>query len=289
VREGVGECAVILQAAADGGAPFAKRSRPRRSELQDGTRCILDCKDMNDRTAVVLGASGSVGQALLAELTRCGGFSRILVMTRRPLNLQLGAQVEERLVPDMEPNKLFHTVVDALRGVDGDVIGFSVLGVGAGTAKLSLEEHRSIDVDLNAAFARGLTASGKVRHLAFMSAMGANVGASATGSGAPGMARYSRVKGEAEVAMKNQGPAVVSIFRPAMIIGSRHTPWLLAAALPLLAPLTPAKFRSIRTTEIAKAMVATALHTPTQSAIYTYPEMMALIAGSYASQNEMPS
>jgi uncharacterized protein YbjT (DUF2867 family) len=231
---------------------------------------------MSSRTAVILGASGSVGQALLGEIAGCGGFSRILVMTRRPLNLQLGPQVEERLVPQMEPEKLLQAVVDALCEVGGEVIGFSVLGVGAGTAKLSLAEHRAIDVDLNAAFARGLKASGKVRHLAFMSVIGADVNARTTGSGAAGMPRYSRVKGEAEGAVTSQGPAVVSIFRPAMIIGSRHTPWLLAAVLPLFAPVTPAKFRSIRTTAIAEAMVAAALHPPTHSAIYNYSEMMSL-------------
>jgi uncharacterized protein YbjT (DUF2867 family) len=200
-------------------------------------------------------------------------------MTRRPLNLQLGAQLEERLVPDMGPNKLSQAVVDALREIDGDVVGFSVLGVGAGTAKLSLDEHRAVDVELNAAFAGGLKASGKVRHLLFMSAIGADPGAKTTGSGAAGMARYSRVKGEAEAAVKSQGPPLVSIFRPAMIIGSQHTPWLMSAILPLFAPLTPAKFRSIRTTEIAQAMVAAALRPPAQSEIYNYPEMMALIAG----------
>jgi uncharacterized protein YbjT (DUF2867 family) len=213
-------------------------------------------------------------------MVRCGRFSRILAMTRRPLGLQSGAQVEERLVPDMEPDKLAQAVVDALREVDGDVLAFSVLGVGAGTARLSLDEHRAIDVDLNAAFARGLKASGKVQHLAFMSAIGADPNARTTGSGAAGMPRYARVKGEAEAAVRSQGPAVVSIFRPAMIIGSRHTPWLLAAVLPLFAPLTPAKFHSIRTREIAQAMVAASLHAPAQSEIYNYREMMALIAGS---------
>jgi uncharacterized protein YbjT (DUF2867 family) len=93
-----------------------------------------------------------------------------------------------------------------------------------------------------------------------MSSVGADINARTTGSGAAGMPRYLRVKGESEAAVTSQGPAVVSIFRPAMIIGSRHTPWLLAAVLPLFALVTPVKFRSIRTTEIAEAMVAVALH-----------------------------
>ncbi len=197
-------------------------------------------------------------------------------MTRRPLDLHSDSRIEERLVPEMKPDQLSQAVVDALGGVDSEVVGFSVLGVGANTARLSLEEHRAVDVELNTAFARGLKASGKVRHLAFMSSVGADINARTTGSGAAGMPRYLRVKGEAEAAVRSQGPAVVSIFRPSMIIGSRHTPRLLAAVLPLFKLVTPAKFISIRTTEIAEAMVAAALHPPAQGAIYHYREMMAL-------------
>lgn len=232
---------------------------------------------MTDPAAIVLGASGSVGQALLAEIAGSGRFSRVFVMTRRPLNLQAGARVEERLVTQMEPANLAEAVVEALRDCATEAVGFSVLGIGAGTAKLSLEQHRAVDVDLNAAFARGLKLSGKVQHLCFMSAVGANINASTTGSGAAGMPRYARVKAESEAGVVSQGPPVVSIFRPSVIIGSQHTPRALALALRLVAPLTPAKFRPIRTTEIAQAMVAAALRPSVSSAIYHYPEMLALI------------
>jgi uncharacterized protein YbjT (DUF2867 family) len=90
------------------------------------------------------------------------------------------------------------------------------------------------------------------------------------------MARYARVKGEAEETVKANGPAVVSIFRPAMIMGSRHTPWLLEKVLPVFSFVTPAKYRSITVEQIAKAMIATALGTPERSDVYHYPEMMAL-------------
>lgn len=231
-------------------------------------------------TAIMLGASGSVGQALLAALRQCPQFSRVIVITRRPLGVHAGAgaTLVEYRVPDMQPLALQQAVVDALRNVDGDAVGFSVLGVGAGTAKLTLAAHRAIDVDLNAAFARGLKVSGKVQHLAFMSAVGADVRARATGSGAAGMPRYARVKGEAEQAVLGQGLAVVSIFRPSVIVGSAHTPGPLAAVLSLLAPLMPAKFRPIRTIEIAQAMVAVARSSPDRHAVYHHAEMKALIA-----------
>lgn len=232
-----------------------------------------------DTSAIILGASGSVGQALLEALVRCQRFNRVIVITRRPLGLQLGASVEERLVPNMTPPALTQAVVEVLKDQQTDAVGFSALGVGADTAKLTLEEHRAIDVELNAAFARGLKESGRVRHLAFLSAVGADPSAKLSGSGAAGMGRYSRVKGEAEAAVREQGPAVVSIFRPSVIVGSQHTPGLLAAASRFLSPLTPAKYRPIRTTEIALAMVAAALHVPSASAVYHFAEMKQLIAG----------
>ncbi len=234
---------------------------------------------MPDTTAIILGASGSVGQALLAELLRCSQFNRVIVIARRPLGAQAGAvtKLVECLVPDMQPQALQQAVVDVLTSADTGVVGFSVLGVGAGTAKLSLAAHRAIDVDLNAAFAKGLKDSGRVHHLAFMSAVGADLQANATGSGAAGMPRYARVKGEAEQAVLSQGLALVSIFRPSLIIGSVHTPRILAAVLTLISPLMPAKYRPIRTTEIAQAMVAAARSEPHQSGVYSYTEMKALI------------
>jgi uncharacterized protein YbjT (DUF2867 family) len=240
------------------------------------------------RTAIVLGGSGSVGMALLDELFRDDGFQAVITLSRRSqpqavaMARATGRQLTEKLVPDMKPAALAAATLDAARECDGDLEGFSVLGIGAGTAKLSLEEHRAVDVALNEAFARALRDAGKVQHLAFMSAVGADPTANASGSGGAGMSRYNRVKGESEEAVRASGPAVVSVFRPAMIIGSQHTPWLLEKTLPLLSFVTPAKFRSIRVEQIAKAMIATAKHHPPTSATYHFPEMVALIASGAA-------
>src|SRR5688572_9549786 len=231
------------------------------------------------RTAIVLGGSGSVGTALLRELFHDDGFDAVITLSRRSLPEALamartaGRRLVEKLVPDMSPALLAAATIEAAKELDGDLEGFSVLGIGAGTAKLTLEEHRAVDVALNEAFARALRDSGKVRHLAFMSAAGADPTAKASGSGAAGMSRYRRVKGESEEAVRASGPAVVSVFRPGMIIGSQHTPWLLEKALPLFSFVTPAKYQSIRADQIA-----TAKHHPATSATYHYPEMMALIA-----------
>jgi uncharacterized protein YbjT (DUF2867 family) len=236
------------------------------------------------RTAIVLGGSGSVGTALLRELFHDDGFDAVVTLSRRSqpdasaMARAAGRSLVEKLVPDMKPAPLAEATLEATKALDGHLEAFSVLGVGAGTAKLTLEQHRAVDVALNEAFARALRDSGKVRHLAFMSAVGADPTAKASGGGGAGMPRYNHVKGESERAVRASGPAVVSVFRPAMIIGSQHTPWLLEKTLPLLSFVTPAKYKSIRVEQIAKAMIATAKQHPAMSGTYHYPEMMALIA-----------
>ena len=228
----------------------------------------------NKRTAIVLGGSGSVGGALLRELFHDDGFDTVISLARRSqpdvvaLARRSGRRLIEKLVPEMKPSALAAATLEAALEFGDDLEGFSVLGVGAGTAKLSIDEHRAVDVALNEAFARALRDSGKVRHLAFMSAVGADPTAKSSGSGAAGMSRYNRVKGEAEEAVRANGPAIVSVFRPAMIIGSQHTPWLLEKALPLFSFLTPAKYKSSSVEQIAKAMVATAKHHPARSGTY---------------------
>lgn len=236
----------------------------------------------NTRSAVVLGASGSVGGALLAELFRAGSFSTVVVVVRTsaPARVDLaraaGIDLREVIVPTMDPPRLAAATTAAVAALAGDVVGLSVLGVGAGTQQLTIGQHRAVDVALNAAFAQGLQASGKVRHIALMTAAGADPTASETGSGAAGFARYNRVKGEAEEAVKASGLPVVSIFRPAMILGSQHTPRLLEKVLPLFSFLTPARYKSIHATQIAKAMVAQVQDPGATSAVLHYPEMIAL-------------
>ena len=67
---------------------------------------------LNRRAAVVLGASGSVGNALIKELIRNASFSPIVTLVRRSQTAQVamardaGIELRETLVVAMEPAEI---------------------------------------------------------------------------------------------------------------------------------------------------------------------------------------
>lgn len=239
---------------------------------------------MKEKIALLLGASGSVGFEVLQVLLNHPAYHKVVIYVRKPLDLSkdpAAAKLTQKIVPEMSPSALSKAVAETLdassNNQDCEIMAFSALGIGANTAKLTIDQHRAIDVGLNQAFAQALQNSSQVKYLGFLSAIGANPKAKTTGSGAAGMPRYARVKGEAEEAVKKYGPKTISIFRPAMIRGSIHTPKILELAAPAFDYLIPKKYHSVTTHQLAQAMVAASLTSERPAEIYTYPEMLKLI------------
>ena len=85
------------------------------------------------QAAVVLGASGSVGNALVKELIRNGSFGPIVTLLRRSqpdqvaMAREAGVELREALVPDMDPASLETAATQAIRSLDGEVVGFAGL------------------------------------------------------------------------------------------------------------------------------------------------------------------
>src|ERR1700688_2724099 len=80
------------------------------------------------QAAVVLGASGSVGNALISELIRNGSFTPIVTLVRRSEPDQVrvarnaGVQLRETIVPAMDPAGLETATTEAIRSLDGLVV-----------------------------------------------------------------------------------------------------------------------------------------------------------------------
>ena len=248
--------------------------------LRPSLTTTTDPKFIMTKTAVCLGASGAVGQKLVEELVENPNFSTILTMVRSASKGKISSgKIVEHVVQNMSEIESEVQQAISKRGKEEEVVGFSTLGVGSETAFMTIDQHRAVDVELNAKFARGLKKSGKVSHLVFMSVVGANPENWAYGPGGAGFPRYSRVKGEAEEAVKSVGLDHVSIFQPATILGIPHTPKMIAYVSPFFDYLVPVKFASVKVSELARSMAIRGSQVPSESIRYfTHPQMMELIA-----------
>ena len=221
-------------------------------------------------SAIVLGATGNVGGRIVQLLIRTALCTRVVVVTRRRTGTFTDPKVSE-LVVDMD--RLEAEVAPHARDIDIALVAF---GVGKGTAKMPPEEVRRIEVGYPLAFCRAARAGG-VRVCAVMTAAGAD---------ADSRMAYARVIGEKQKAIEAVGFEDLAVFRPAVMLGNSNTPALLNRAMPLVDWLLPARYHSIHTHDLARAMVTQseqALFAMRQRAtpaaptlrILEYPEMKA--------------
>ncbi len=196
------------------------------------------------RTAVIAGATGLVGHALLARLLADPAVARVHALARRPLppHAKLVACAAE-----------FDALDRALASVPSDAEPdvFCALGTTIRTAG-SQAAFRRVDHDYVLALARWAVAA-RARRFLVVSALGAD---------AHSRNFYSRVKGETEDALRALPLRSLVIARPSLLAGDRAE-WrlgerlALAATRPLRA-LIPAGVRPIDADDVAAALVAAA-------------------------------
>jgi uncharacterized protein YbjT (DUF2867 family) len=196
------------------------------------------------RTAVVAGATGLVGSALLARLLAGSDYDAIVALSRRELPL-----ADPRLVTVPARFEDLDAVLDGVRGPALDVyccLGTTIAKAGSQAA------FRRIDHDAVVALARWSRAAGARRYL-LVSALGADP---------KSRVFYNRVKGEAEVALRQTGPASVVVLRPGLLDGTRAEFRLgESLALALTRPLRkilPAALRPVAADDVAAAMLEAA-------------------------------
>ena len=211
---------------------------------------------MNTYRAIVLGATGAVGQNLVRELLgspRCAG---VTILTRRHSGLfdrvdGVGDGVDG---VDGGPAKLSQRVVSmddlesaTAAAAQGCQVAFCTLGVGQ-PRKVSRDEHWKVDVEYARDFARGCQAAG-VRHLSLLGSVGAD---------SQSKNRYLRVKGCAEEAVRDAGLARVSWFRPSLLVTDEIRYGLqdrvTQFVFPLLSWMLPRRFHQIRVGDLGRAM-----------------------------------
>jgi len=224
---------------------------------------------MTSRTALIVGATGLVGNHCLDLLLAAPHYGRVVVLTRRTLGLGgtgAAAKVSEQVV---DFDRLAEHP-DALRCDDV----YCCLGT---TRKIagSNEAFRKVDHDYVVEVARLAKERGAQR-FALVSSVGAD---------ARSRNFYLRVKGDTERDVEALGYGVLQIFRPSFLVGKRniHRPGEAVAgvvsrgmASALLGPLR--KYRPIDASTVAAAMVQSLVRPDAGHHVHTFDGIQSLSA-----------
>jgi uncharacterized protein YbjT (DUF2867 family) len=192
------------------------------------------------RIAMIAGASGLVGRAILQGLLADGSVAQVHALIRRELPLHHAKLTQHRV--DFNALPALPRVSEA----------FIALGT---TIKLagSQQAFRAVDFDAVLTAAKAAKSAGATR-LGVVSAMGANPRSKVF---------YNRVKGETEEALSALGFATLVIARPSFLAGDRESlgqperggEKLALKVSRLLAPLIPANYQSIDAAAVAGALL----------------------------------
>jgi len=200
-------------------------------------------------TALIAGATGLIGAALLSRMLAEGRYMRITVIARRPLAIG-DARIDVH-VRDFEAlDELARDKPNAFAVTDI----FCCLGTTMAKAGSKAAFER-VDLHYVETLAR-LGAAAEASRFLLVSAVGAS-------SASPFY--YNRVKGHAEAAVTRQGFGCVEIVRPSLLLGERKErrpgEAIRQRVAPLVAPvLTGAarRYRPIRADAVADRMLALA-------------------------------
>lgn len=194
------------------------------------------------KTAIILGASGATGSALLQLLLSDSRYSKIKLFARSSAGI-ISPKIEEYII------NMFELENHAAHFTGADVF----CCIGTTKAKTPHKDtYRKIDYGIPAAAAR-LAKTNGIDTFIVISAIGANKNSSIF---------YNRTKGEMEHAVASQHIPDTYILQPSLIVADRNdkriAEKLAAGFMKLLNPLFTGKYtkyRSISAAAIAKAMV----------------------------------
>jgi uncharacterized protein YbjT (DUF2867 family) len=213
--------------------------------------------------AIVIGASGLVGNLILREILNDSDFTEVRIFVRTPTGI-----VNPKLREIVSPMKDINTLHSEIKG---DVL-FNAIGTTIKKAGSQAEQQR-IDRDLPISFARIATENG-VRMMLNVS----SVGASMKGG------FYLRTKAEMEKGTMDFFHERVYNFRPGFLVGNRKEFRLaekiafgfMKAIDPILSGSSK-KYRSMPVDKLAKAMVSLSKKPDGKPSVLHYPEIMQCI------------
>jgi uncharacterized protein YbjT (DUF2867 family) len=196
--------------------------------------------------AIVLGGTGQVGAAAVAELLAIPECREVVMVTRKPIAAR--SRVRSVVLDTGAADFAERTALLAREVLSqGPVSAVSCVGVGSGSNRWSEDDLKRLELGVVGAFARGCRNAGIAQFCLL----------SAAGSTARSRLRYARVMGMKEDTVRSIGFTRLAIFRPGIIVGNAHTP----AWVGWLGSLVPGQFGNIDQRILARSIAAEiALH-----------------------------
>lgn len=195
----------------------------------------------NHRSILLIGATGLVGSECLRLLIENDAFSRVVVLSRRPL---IAAPPHPKLhVHLVDFDRL--TSAASCFGVDQIMCALGTTMKAAGSRR----RFRAVDL-LYPLTAAHLGVEKKVSHFLLVSSLGAD---------AESRFFYNRMKGELENAVSELPYRSLTIARPSLLVGKREHSRLAERAAGGVLGLFPARYRPIDATDVARALVEQAV------------------------------
>ena len=213
--------------------------------------------------AVVIGATGLVGNLILREVLNDADFSEVRIFVRKPTGIT-NPKLKEIVTPMTEIPSLG-------QDVSGDVL-FNAMGTTIKQAGSKPEQQR-IDRDLPIAFAK-LASSNGCKMMLNVSSVGANMNGNF----------YLKTKAEMEHGTEKYFPGKTFHFRPGFLAGERKefraAEKFFGRVMKIIDPMlngSAQKYRSMPVDKLAKAMVNLSKSPEGKPNILQYPEIMHLI------------
>ena len=191
-------------------------------------------------SAIVLGATGNVGGRIVQLLIKNPLCKNVVLVTRRKTDAFADPKVSEVVV---NMDRLEEELVPHALGVD---VALAAFGVGKGSAKMSEEDVRKIEIAYPQAFCRAAKAAG--------ARVCGSQGQQRARTPRAGM-KYAKIIGEKEKAVESVKFDFLGVYRPGVILGNSNTPGVpVTSCHCCIGPCRPST-GSIRKNDFARAMV----------------------------------